>query len=378
MAEPISAPVLFREVTAANGKRIGFAQLNAEKSLNALNLAMIRLLDPQLQAWQADPEITCVVLYGVGEKSFCAGGDVRSLYQAVIDHQGPPPNAANLAFFSEEYALDLRIHQYPKPLLVWGSGIVMGGGLGLMAGASHRVVTETSRVAMPEITIGLFPDVGGSWFLSRLPGRTGLFLALSGASINGHDLLVAELADHFVMAADRDAIFAALEDVSWSEDAKANRQQLGVMLEDYAASAVAQRPASNLLKHAHTIESLCAGDDLASVHAAICGYGGDDTWLQRAAKTLHAGSPTTAALIWELRKRARTLSLPEVFRLELTVALQCCAHPDFAEGVRALLIDKDNAPRWTPATLAEITPQWIAGHFVAPWSDSLMSLGSHQ
>lgn len=371
-----TAPALFREAVAENGRCIGYAQLNAEKSLNALSLDMIRLLDPQLRRWAGDPQIACVVLHGAGEKAFCAGGDVRSLHRAIVAHDGPPPNPENLAFFSEEYALDYRIHRYPKPLLVWGSGIVMGGGLGLMAGASHRVVTETSRVAMPEITIGLFPDVGGSWFLRRLPGRIGLFLALTGASINGHDLRVAQLADHFVHSADRDAIFAALATLDWSDDSADNRDRLGALLDAFSARAIDLRPASNLLQHAQTIEALCAGDDLATVYAAITGYAGGDAWLKRAAATLAAGSPTTAHLIWELRRRAATLDLADVFRLELTVALQCCAHPDFAEGVRALLIDKDNAPRWTPATLAEVTPQWLEAHFTAPWSDSLASLGA--
>lgn len=378
MADSIAAtpaPVRFHETVCANGRRIGCAMLDAEKSLNALSLPMIRLLDPQLRQWAADPAIACVVLHGAGEKAFCAGGDVRSLYRAIAEHRGPPSNPDNLAFFSEEYALDHRIHRYPKPLLVWGSGIVMGGGLGLMAGASHRVVTETSRVAMPEISIGLFPDVGGSWFLRRMPGRTGLFLALTGASVNGHDLLVANMADHFVRAADRDAIFAALAAIEWSDDPGDNRRRLSALLAGFAEKAEDAKPASNLQRHAQAIEALCAGDELATVYAAICGYDGNDPWLAKAAQTLRAGSPTTAALIWALRERAHAMSLAEVFRMELIVALQCCAHPDFAEGVRALLIDRDKQPRWTPATLADVTPQWIAGHFVAPWSDSLVSLG---
>lgn len=372
----LDAPVLFREVAAANGKRIGFAQLNAEKSLNALSLPMIRLLDPQLQRWSADPGIACVVLHGAGEKAFCAGGDVRSLYRAILDHQGPPPNLANLAFFDEEYSLDYRIHRYPKPILVWGSGIVMGGGLGLMAGASHRVVTETSRVAMPEITIGLFPDVGGSWFLRRMPGRMGLFLALTGASINGHDLLVAGLGDHFVRSAERELLLQQLAAVAWSDDADGNRAALSALLAKFSARAAELLPASPLQQHAQAIETLTAGATLAEVHAAITSYSGDDAWLKRAAATLAAGSPTTAALVWALRERTAGMSLAEVFRLELVVALQCCAHPDFAEGVRALLIDKDNAPKWTPATLAEVTLEWVAEHFAAPWTDSLASVGA--
>ncbi|MDB5967763.1 MAG: enoyl-CoA hydratase/isomerase family protein [Hydrocarboniphaga sp.] len=358
--------ILFREVSAANGRRIGYAQLNAGKSLNALSLPMIRLLDPQLQRWAADPGIACVVLHGAGEKAFCAGGDVRSMHQAIVDHRGAPPNLENLAFFSEEYRLDHRIHTYPKPVLVWGSGIVMGGGLGLMAGASHRVVTGTSRVAMPEITIGLFPDVGGSYFLNRMPRAFGLFLALTGASINGHDLLVTRLADHFVDTADRNEIFEQLATVAWTGDTAADRAALTVLLQGFSERAADRLPASNLLSHQALIEQLTASDSPATVYANLINYSGDDVWIGRAVKVLAEGSPTTAALVWELQKRAKGLSLAEVFRLELIVSLQCCAHPDLREGIRALLIDKDKQPRWTPSRYADLSPEWIAEHFVAP------------
>ncbi|WP_428385854.1 enoyl-CoA hydratase/isomerase family protein [Nevskia ramosa] len=366
----LAAPVLFREAAAANGRKIGYASLNSEKSLNALSLAMIRLLDAQLRTWASDPAIACVVLHGAGEKAFCAGGDVRSLYDAMRRHPASLPNPDTLPFFAEEYRLDHFIHHYPKPILVWGSGIVMGGGLGLFAGASHRVVTETSRVAMPEITIGLFPDVGGSWFLPRMPGRSGLFVALTGASLNGHDLLRAKLADHFVRAADREAIFAALSTAEWTGDAALDRSLLGAQLEGFSAQAVDALPASKLEEHAALIASLCAGDSLAAVVDAITAYAGEDNWLRKAAAALKAGSPTTAALIWALFQRGAALSLAEVFRLELIVALQCCAQPDFAEGVRALLVDKDNAPRW-----AAVTQAHVDGHFLAPvWPEGVHPL----
>ncbi|WP_341919627.1 enoyl-CoA hydratase/isomerase family protein [Hydrocarboniphaga effusa] len=358
--------VLIREAEAANGKRIGYAQLTAERSLNALSLPMIRILDAALRRWADDDAIVCVVLHGAGEKAFCAGGDVRSLHRAIVEHPGALPNLPNLAFFAEEYRLDHRIHTYAKPILVWGSGIVMGGGLGLMAGASHRVVTETSRVAMPEITIGLFPDVGGSWFLSRMPRGVGRFLALTGASINAHDLKVAGLADHFVRAADRDAIFERLGTIGFTGNTKADHQTLATMLQAFSQTTSDALPASNLQKHAALIEELTAPDSLATVYRNLTSYPGDDAWLGKAAKSLAAGSPTTAGLVWELLRRSTTLSLAEVFRLELIVALQCCAHADFAEGVRALLIDKDNRPRWTPATFAGLSDDWIAEHFVEP------------
>jgi len=358
-------PVLFHEVLGAGGRKLGFALLNAEKSLNSLSLQMIRLLDARLRVWSRDNSIACVVLHGAGEKAFCAGGDVRALYHAMRENPSVAVNAQALAFFSEEYRLDYLIHTYPKPILVWGSGIVMGGGLGLFAGASHRVVTENSRIAMPEISIGLFPDVGGSWFLQRMPGKLGLFISLTAVPLNGPDTLSIGLANHLVSAAERHSVFDHLAAAPWHSDAASNRAVLSALLQQFAATQ-ATAPTSNVERHAATIESLCAGTTLPQVYDAICGYAGEDAWLKRGAATLKAGSPTTAALIWELRQRAQALPLGGVFRMELIVALQCCAHPDFAEGVRALLIDKDHAPHWKPGAMADVTPEWISEHFVAP------------
>ena len=358
--------VVFTEV-AAGHRRIGFARLEAVRALNALNLPMIRQLLSQLQAWGSDRSIACVVLYGSGEKAFCAGGNLRALYKAMLEYSGPPPNPQVIEFFSEEYRPDYVIHTYPKPVMVWGGGIVMGGGLGLMAGASHRIVTETSRLAMPEITIGLFPDVGASYFLHRLPGRTGLFLALTGAVLNGHDSLIAGIANNFLRDADRDAVFGALTDLPWADDPRVNRRRLSKMLDSFTDRATSVLPASPLQKNFDTVEMLLVGSNLKEVHHAIVGYGGDDRWLRSTAETLAAGSPTTAHLIWELLRRTRGLSLRKVLELELVVAIQCCAHPDLTEGIRAQIIDKDNSPRWTPPTLGEVTQRWVEAHFTAPW-----------
>lgn len=368
MAEASADAVLFDELPARGGYRIGVAMLNAEASLNALTLGMIRRLDLRLQRWATDPQVACVVLCGAGDRAFCAGGDVRFLRDAILEHPGAIPNPVAEAFFSEEYRLDHRIHTYPKPTLLWGNGIVMGGGLGFMAGASHRVVTETSRIAMPEITIGLFPDVGGSWFLQRMAGRVGLFLALTGAALNGHDALVVGLADHFLRSVDRDAVLVALCEADWSHAAGSNRTELARTLSSFAESARALLPEANVVRHRSLIDQLVAGDELGPAVARITSYAGDDPWLRKAARALQAGSPTSAALIWALWHRARHLGLAGVFRLELVVALQCCAHPDFAEGVRALLIDKDNHPGWTPSSLADVTSTWIDEHFAPPWS----------
>lgn len=360
-------PVLFREVEAASGHRIGIATLNSGRTLHAIGLPIIRLLDARLRDWAADPAIACVVLLGAGDKAFSAGGDVKTLARAVGEAAAECfPDPAALAFFTEEYRLDHRIHRYPKPLLCWGGGIVMGGGMGLFVGASHRVVTETTRAAMPEITIGLFPDVGGSWFLPKLPGKAGLFAALTGAQLNGADLLAAGLADIGLRQADRDVVLAGLTMIAWRGDAAADRAALSAVLAEHARAADGLLPASKLTARAETIDRLCAGATLAEVVAAITGYGGGDPWLQKAAAALKAGSPTTAALVWAVRQRAAGRSLAEIFRMELCIALHCCAHPDFPEGVRALLIDKDHAPRWTPATLDAIDPAAIAAYFEAP------------
>lgn len=370
-AQAETACVRFEEIPTQHGLRLGMAKLNAEKSLNALSLDMIRLLDTRLRRWAEDPEIACVVLHAAGEKAFCAGGDIRSLYKAIKEQPSVTPNPMALAFFTEEYRLDHLLHRYPKPLLVWGCGIVLGGGLGLMAGASHRVVTETSRIAMPEVTIGFFPDVGGSWFLRRMPIRTGLFMALTGVQINGRDAVVGGLADYFLRASDWNALFARLPGARWTSDAGENRDVLSALLREFASQATGVMPASNFKAYEQEIQSFCGGDSGEEMIARIASYDGDEEWLQRAAKTLRAGSPTSALLGFELQRRTRHLDLADTLRLELIVAIQCTARPDFTEGVRALLIDKDNEPQWQPRTLAEVTPQWIDGHFTAPvWPDS--------
>jgi enoyl-CoA hydratase/carnithine racemase len=359
--------VLLCEIAAGGGKKIGHATLNAEKTLNALSLDMVRSLDAALARWAKDASVVCVVIDGAGDKGFCAGGDVRFLRDASLSFKGVGPNPQAETFFGEEYRLDYRIHTYPKPVMVWGGGIVMGGGLGLLAGASHRVLTETSRIAMPEITIGLFPDVGGSWFLPRMPGRAGLFLALTGAAINASDALYLGLGDHLVATSDRSRVLEALTRATWSADADDNRSRLTFLLREFSMRKDAA-PESNVRKHADAIARMTEGATLAEVRQQITGYAGEDAWLKRAAGALASGSPTTAALIWELRRRAQHLGLAEVFRMELIVALQCCAHPDFPEGVRALLIEKDNKPKWTPATPEAVTAEWIEEHFTAPWS----------
>ncbi|NUT60448.1 enoyl-CoA hydratase/isomerase family protein [Herbaspirillum sp. C9C3] len=371
-----AAPVAFEELTAANGQRIGIATLASEKTLHAISLEMVRLLTPQLQQWQADPGVAMVMLQAQGDKAFCAGGDLQQLYRSMREHHASPAredigaNSYAAEFFEQEYRLDYLVHSFAKPILCWGHGIVMGGGIGLMAGCSHRVVTEKSRLAMPEITIGLYPDVGGSWFLSRMPGKSGVFLALTGANLNANDALFAGLADYRVAHAAKASVIDALLMQPWGEgkDAELLDRVLGAAQVSCSSQGTASFAASSLRTHFDLIESLCRRPTLPEIVEGILSLQTEDAWLSKAQATLRAGSPGSAWLGYALQKRVRPLSLAEVFRLEFVVSLHCAARPDFVEGIRALIIEKDQKPQWNPASLAAATPAWVEGFFADPWS----------
>ncbi|MBW9333612.1 enoyl-CoA hydratase/isomerase family protein [Herbaspirillum sp. RU 5E] len=371
-----AAPVVFEELTAANGRRIGIATLASEKTLHAISLEMVRLLTPQLQQWQADPGVAMVILQAQGEKAFCAGGDLQQLYRSMREHHASPArediraNTYAAEFFEQEYRLDYLVHSFAKPILCWGHGIVMGGGIGLMAGCSHRVVTEKSRLAMPEITIGLYPDVGGSWFLARMPGKTGIFLALTGANLNANDALFAGLADYRVAHAAKASVIDALLMQPWGQgnDAELLDRVLASAQASSSQEGAAVFAAANLRTHFDLIESICRRPTLPEIVDGILTLQTEDAWLAKAQAALRAGSPGSAWLGHALQKRVRRLSLAEVFRLEFVVSLHCAARPDFVEGIRALIIEKDQKPQWNPASLAGATPQWVEGFFADPWS----------
>ncbi|MDE2421052.1 MAG: enoyl-CoA hydratase/isomerase family protein [Gammaproteobacteria bacterium] len=368
----LRSPVLFGTLTADNGRRIGMITLNAEKTLNALSLDMIDLITEQLEAWATDEDLAIVILQAAGDKAFCAGGDLQNLYQSMLIHHDSPEkddiraNPYARDFFDREYRLDYFIHTYPKPILCWGHGIVMGGGIGLMAGASHRVVTEKSRLAMPEIAIGLFPDVGGSYFLNRMPGKLGLFLALTGAMINTADAKFAQLADYAIAQVDKSKVLDELLRQPWGTTHDENSQLLDIVLRRSEIKLeVVQGP---LQVHFEAINELCNKNDLTQVVQAIITLDPEEAWLKKAVAALKAGSPSSAHLANLLLNQTVNLPLADVFRLEYIAALHCAARPDFAEGIRALLIDKDLKPEWQPATHAKITPKWVNGFIESPWS----------
>jgi enoyl-CoA hydratase/carnithine racemase len=375
--------VLCEVLDCAAGARIGIAQLNAPKTLNGLSLEMTRQLSRQLESWAQDPKIAVVILQGAGEKAFCAGGDLHSLHRSMQDNVTGRPidNHYAATFFAEEYALDYRIHTYAKPILVWGDGIVMGGGMGLMMGASHRVVTETTRMAMPEISIGLFPDVGGTWLLNRIPGRAGLFLGLTGAQLGANDALFAGMADYHLKRDSRNALLKTLCAESWesvthrydeilSDDQKAslarNHDRLHLLI-----SACVCEPDNDIKpfqEHFALIRQVCGGTDLNRIADNILQLAHhQDPWLQRAAQTFAAGSPGSARLTFALLEHNKLRSLAEVYRVEWLAGLMAAAHGDFAEGIRALLIDKDKQPRWNPPTLSQADENWVKKFFSLPF-----------
>lgn len=362
MSDVTDAPVLIEEIAASNGYRIGLATLNAPKSLNSLTLAMVEILTPQLRQWQEDDGIACVLLRGSGDRAFCAGGDVLELRNSAIAGDG-----AAALFYEKEYRLDYLIHTFTKPILVWGHGVVMGGGLGLFAGASHRVVTAQTRLAMPEVTIGLFPDVGGSWFLNRTPGRTGLFLGLTGAAINAGDTLYLGLADRYLQHEQWNDVVSNLQALAWG-GADVHHGQVSHVLRDLEKAAGAP-PASVVRDHYDVIQTMTDGDSLADIVANITAYDGDDKWLSTAAKTLANGCPNSVHVTYAQLQRTLHSSLREVFQCELVVSTNCMNH-NFAEGVRALLVDKDRQPKFDPARFEDVTPEILAKHFQSPWGDN--------
>lgn len=359
--------VVFEEIDTVSGKKIGLARLNSEKSLNALSLDMILLLTPQLQAWQADDSIACVWLEGAGEKAFCAGGDIVAMYHAMAAMPEEPVKEV-VDFFHAEYRLDYLIQTYQKPLLVWGDGFVMGGGMGLMNGASHRVVTERSRLAMPEISIGLYPDVGATYFLSKLPDNMGLFLGLTAAQVNAADALYLGMADFAIASDMRDNTLQALTNASWSDDRDLNLATLSDTLLQRKLGDD-KMPNADLSDRRELISKLMTGADIQSVCAQFLAHQTDDKILSRGQATLAAGCPLTAHIVWQQLQFGGELSLADAFRLELTLSVNCAAKGDFREGVRALLIDKDRNPQWSHHDIADVHADDLDAMFSAPWGD---------
>jgi len=342
---------------------VGIITLNSPKSLNSISLEMANALIAKLDEWKTNEEVHCLFLQG-NEKAFCAGGDVRRLYEALKNN--PPGAVAKgaLEFFIKEYTLDYTIHTYKKPIIAWGDGIVMGGGIGILVGASHRIMTEKSKLAMPEITIGLYPDVAGTWFLNRMPEGWGDYFGLTGARMNAGDALYLGLADYLIASDLKKSVMQKLMIQKWNKSSKENKNILDTIFKDLATndtfSPVKERNffANKLSK----INSVLEFRSLLEEQAL------QDEWIRSGLSSFKAGSPTSAMVIYEQLKRGKNLNLKQVFCSELNLSVHFSLHADFPEGVRALLIDKDQKPNWQPATLEEVSQASVETYFTPLWN----------
>jgi enoyl-CoA hydratase/carnithine racemase len=341
----------------ANGT--GVITLDRPKALNSLSLAMVRRLAEILLAWRDDASIFAVVLTSSSEKALCAGGDIRFFHE--VGHAPPTGGSALLEdFFTEEYALNHLIHFYPKPYIALMDGVVMGGGMGIAQGGPGtglRVVTERTKMAMPEVNIGLFPDVGGSHFLSHAPGQLGNYLGLTGLTISAADALYVGLADLFVPGAQLGELKALIETTPGARLAPAIRA---------FAAGFAGAAGDSMLKTQRDRIDLHFG--AGSVEAIMASLEGDDgAFAQQALAAMRRHSPLLMSVTHELLLRGAALDLADCLRMERSLVRRNFEHGEVLEGVRALVIDKDNAPRWNPPALDQVTPDMVARFFEPVW-----------
>jgi enoyl-CoA hydratase len=329
---------------------VGYITLNRPRALNALTLPMIRAISPQLAAWQEDSRIRAVVIRGAGERAFCAGGDVRAVWQA--GRNGDPLTEV---FFREEYRLNRLIHTFAKPYVALIDGVTMGGGVGLSVHGSHRVAGDRTLLAMPEVGIGLFPDVGGSYFLPRLPGRLGLFLALTGWRLHAADAIHCGLATDYVPSGQMGALAAAFAELDWRQDGAE------ALVDGVIDRFKADPGEAELAAHQNLIDRCFSAASVESILAALDGSG--DDWAAKVAKIIRRQSPTSLKVTFAQIEKGAGLDFDQAMVQEYRMSQAFMAGKDFYEGIRAVLVDKDNQPNWSPPDLAEVKPAAVEGHF---------------
>ena len=362
----MTTDILANEILIQRRGNAGLITLNRPKALNALSLQMVRDISAALRAWRDDPQVALVAIRGsnkIGKPGtpealfggFCAGGDIRFFHAAAL-----AGDTALDDFFTEEYMLNHLIHNYPKPYIAFMDGVVMGGGMGLSQGSKTRIVTEHSKMAMPETNIGLFPDVGGGYFLSRCPGHVGEYLALTGEVIGADEAIDYGLADVKVEAAGLPALWDALGVTSFNDW---NATYLGASRARKQGISTVKYPKIDihfsLLRVKHIVDSLEKAKD--------------DVWAQKTAAVLRKRSPLMLHVTLEQVRKARSMSLADELRMERDMVYHCFnlrpgATSETVEGIRAVAIDKDYAPKWNPARIEDVKPGMADAFFVSPWA----------
>lgn len=339
--------------------QVGWIKLNRSRAINALSLEMVESIEKQLHQWKEDEQVALIFLVGEGDKGLCAGGDIRFLYNG----RGTDREETALPFLATEYRMDLAIHQYPKPILAYMNGIVMGGGVGISIGCKHRIVTEKTKWSMPEMNIGFFPDVGASYFFNRMPGHIGRYLALTASIIKAADVLYIRAADRFMPSDRWNDLKRALDEIKWTEEFVA--EQLNQLLDDFTSSSI---PGSSLAAMQEKIDRHFAFNTMEEIiHSLSWAAEEGDPWAAETAKTLTSKSPTSLKVTLRQLQEGAGKSLEDCFRMELSLGLNFLNTYDFYEGVRAVVVDKDRKPKWNPSTIEELGEEYVASFFQYQW-----------
>ncbi len=320
---------------------LGLITLNRPKALNALTRDMCLRMMAQLDAWAKDPSLSTVAIRGAGERAFCAGGDIRALHDS-----GRAGTLYALDFWRDEYTLNAMIKHYPKPYVALIHGIVMGGGVGVSVHGHCRIADDSAVFAMPETGIGFFPDVGGSYFLPRCPGETGMYLALTGARLKAADMRYVGVSTHTVPQTQWNALIGILADGGEPGNALAKFEE---------------RIFAPLAEHRAKIDRIFAAESVEAALAGLDAESGD--WPRATAAAIRTKSPTSLKLVYREMREGKKRSFDDCMRMEYRMANRVLSGHDFYEGVRAAIIEKDNAPRWRPAALAEVTDETVDAHF---------------
>jgi enoyl-CoA hydratase len=334
---------------------VGWLKLNRPQTLNALSTEMVEYLYDILDAWRADPKVSLICISGEGTKGLCAGGDMRFFY----DHRENDIEEYARRFFTTEYRMDLMIYQYPKPILVYMDGIVMGGGVGLSFGASERIVTEKTKWAMPEMSIGFFPDVGASYFLNKMPGYIGRYLALTGETIRSADAIFIGAANRYMESFLWEEFICEIQKKNWNLGNA--REQISKLLNSFCGHPI-EKSCLSLLQP--KIDKHFAYETVEEIVTSL-GKATDlgDDWAYKTKSTIESKSPTSLKVTLSQLQKGKTLSLTSCFNMELALSMNLIQNHDFYEGVRSVLVEKDRKPHWRPKSLAEVRKEDVENYF---------------